>query len=161
MCQSRLANLLLRFDVKTPKVWAEVLAMRSAYSTIGALGTEYGQAKVGLLQLVYRPERRSSIASNGVKQSPTGASKTAGVQQCRYRHSRHVHPALLTHGELDNVHVAAKPAGAGLEIRRIDEPRKGRRGQRRLRSEAGLRHGAGPQSNAGVLSNPHDPTDLG
>src|SRR5258708_4138750 len=72
-------------------------------------------------------------------------AKSCRIEQAAARLPRHHHAAILPHGQLDDVAIAAEPAARRLEIGRIDEQRQGRRRPCRLRSDARFRHRARPE----------------
>src|SRR5687767_9911350 len=95
------------------------------------------------------------------RKQPSRRLKAFLIQQAANRDGWHLHEALVAHRELDHISAPAEPTGARLQIRRVDKPGQGRRGQRRLGADSGFWHGAGPQLGSIVLCHLVDAPGLG
>src|SRR6266516_5460015 len=87
-------------------------------------------------------------------------AESARIEQPAARLLRHRHTSVPSHGELDDITVAAEPAARKLQVGWEDEQRQGSRRQCRLRADARFRHRASPQLRAVLGCEAVDATNL-
>src|SRR5687768_1336440 len=77
-----------------------------------------------------------------------GAGEAPLVEELPDREARGGHHPVPPHRELDDVHVAAEPPRAWLQVRGVVESRERRGGERRLAADSGFGHRPRPQRRA-------------
>src|SRR5262245_49805745 len=87
--------------------------------------------------------------------------ETGGIEQPPARLSWDCDTPVRSHRELDDVAIAPEPPARRLQIGRIDEQWKRSGGERRLRADARLGHGARPQLRVVFGGQPVDRAHLG